>query len=262
MKRRIQLVITGLIACAAMSTHAGQYDDVVDYRNLTKDNLPHMQVVIQEAMDRRSTGQMDAQKMKKRVRWSYLLPMVEVRYGKAQHQEYGYGDATIIYEREYDDGRMLIEERTFETQTYQTDQWQPFWHVFAEWELSKLIFSREESYSRYVREQQSFYQQRMLKELVTLYKELKELMDQRVDDEDIMLEIDISAVAVKLDFLTGDYLTLVIRSTIQSAPASGQTADNGNTSSPVAGEGSDELSRLVQSLNNDGGNVFTAKTVQ
>lgn len=240
--------ILGLLACAVWAVQA---DDAVDYRNLTKDNLPHVQVIIQKALDYSSTGRMDSHKMRKKIRWSYLLPMVEVRYGQRELHEYSYGFVTEEYTREYDNGRTFTETKIRSTTTEQIARWQPFWYAYAEWDLGKLVFSREETYSRYIKEQQGYYQQRLVKEVFSLYREVHDLLCQRGDEEDLLLEIDISAAAVKLDFLTGDYIADTIRF---SAPKPVAVAP--------AAEGDEEITHFVQTLNRDGGNLFSAKAIQ
>lgn len=263
MKKEMKWIWIGL-ALSAQTILAGSYDDVADYRNLTVENLPHMQVLVQEAIDHTTSGRMDVSKMKKRIRWSSLLPIVEVRYGQNETQQYEYGNVTLQDKRNWpyatNTGNTydMTGERTYNTQRGQTSKWQPFWNVTLQWELSKFFFSHDRTYSRYIKEQQMYYQQRVVKEVIKLYQELERLIGLRGADEDIMLEIDISAVAVKLDFISGDYLSSVIRTTTVMEHADAAIA--GKSGPMELTQESEEMSKFVHELNADAA-AFEARVV-
>jgi hypothetical protein len=218
-KWKILLLTAGL--SAALQGRADD-DAIADYRNLTTDNLPHIQAVIQEAINRSATGQLDAMKLRKKLRISYLLPEISMRYGQTEYSQSEYGVIDEIESRDYYDDLTPTGNYDATTQTSarlgEEAKWQPYWNVYAQWDLNKLVFSREETYSRYVKEQQAYYQQKLVKEVISLYTELSGLLAQRGSDVDIMLELDITVAAAKLDFLTGDYLSSMVPAPTPVAP--------------------------------------------
>ncbi|MGE4489069.1 MAG: hypothetical protein AB7E95_05955 [Kiritimatiellales bacterium] len=251
---RIQCMQTAILAAGLLLTgtaRAAESDIVADYRSLTVDNLPHIQLVIQEAIDNSTSSQMNVHKMRKKLRLSYWLPTMTVRYGQQDYMQSNYGVVDEEESRTYPDSPSSDYDATTQVsaKTSETTEWQPYWAVYAEWDLSGLIFSREETYARYTKEQQAYYQQRLVKKVIQLYTELKSLLEQRGSQEDLGLEIDISAAAVKLDFLTGDYLSAV-------TPVYTEEPD---PETEAAVDSKETVQQIMESLNGPDGKVFTVQ---
>lgn len=209
MKMRFKMLLLGASLSCALTGHA-ENDTIADYRALTSDGMPHIQAVIQEAINNHSSGRMDIKKLQKKLRASYLLPVLTARYGSTQDSLSQYGVVNETDSRSYNpvsSGKEYDAATQVAAKTGESTEWMPYWFVNAQWDLSKLVFSREETYSRYVKEQEAYYQQKLVKEVIKIYTELNELLIQRTSQLDVMLELDITVEAAKLDFLTGDYIS-------------------------------------------------------
>jgi hypothetical protein len=190
--------ISAVLSFTCLS-HAKDGVSPQDYLALTKENLPHVQVVIQAALNASNIEDTSLSEMKKQARLSALLPRLRLR------MDYD-PNAIDLYEyeanaRQYDNGNTH-------------DRWERLGNTddrlgyggFVEWDLSALIWEEDDHLLAYQYAAQGGLKRRRIVEVTQRYMALEQLLP---NDSSGSIEMsDIEAVldnAIYLDQVT-DYL--------------------------------------------------------
>ena len=202
-------IAAGLWAVAVADQNGAQ---TADYLKLTRKNLPHVQVLIQEALDNMDILPDDLNSRKKRARLSALLPKIRVT-GSLQEDavpEYGMVNDFIMMERQYDNGNDLESSIDRHGLTGEYDD-RLVYGASVQWDLRNLIWSSPETQQAQQAARRSSSRRRRITEVSARYFALAAVLPDDssgdVDDSDIGTVIE---QALYLDRISGDYLSRIL----------------------------------------------------
>jgi hypothetical protein len=187
------------------------------YLALTKENIPHIQVVIQAALDASDVEEVSLSEMKKQARRSALLPRLRLRadYDPNAIDVYEYGANA----RQYADGSTW-------------DRWDRVGNTedrlsyggFVEWDLSALLWEWEDHNMAYQYAAQGGLKRRRIVEVSRRYTSLKNLLPD--DSSGSVKKSDLEAVlnhAVYLDTITNHLLSdTLVRLKVEAGSTDGR----------------------------------------
>lgn len=203
-------VVIGLAGCLIGSAGAKEYSKV-DYMKLTRKSVPHMQVLVQGALD--NTGiEVNSTKMTKAIRRGAFLPDLTLRTayqpeGLAEYEQLTYqaSERRTLPSEDLESSRNVTEHK----QTGFTDRMD--WGVTLEWDLTQLIHSNEERSLSARRVQWASLQRRRTVDVAKRYALLMGALpaeeDQAADPAKMAVILE---NAIMLDVWTGGMLTQVL----------------------------------------------------
>ncbi len=209
-----QLMLLGLYFMGTGVAGAREYPKV-DYMKLTRQSIPHMQVLVQGALDNMGIG-MNSTAMTKTIRRGALLPDFTVR--AAYHP-----DGLAEYERlNYESSRRSDSNNPNNPANIQTiDEYKQTgftsrsdWAVTLEWNLTHLIHSQKERSLSARRVQMASLQRRRIVDVAKRYALLMGAFPaDKNEAADPAKMASILENAVILDVWTGGMLTRVLERT-------------------------------------------------
>jgi hypothetical protein len=192
-------------------------DNDMDFSHLTSDNLPHIQVIIQRALDSAVGVDGSAMKERRRIRRSFWLPYVKAT-GRMYYEHDGdySGRADYESERYYLNPDRGPDYYKYEKVAYEDGEyghWEPYFEVYAQWSFDRLFYDTDELNMARRHAYSSQSKARLIQTVRKLYVELSGLLKEKGDEilqktDPLAFRIDVAAS--QLDWMTDFYLTDVV----------------------------------------------------
>jgi len=204
-------IATGFLAVAVADQNGAQ---TADYLKLTRENLPHVQVLIQEALDNMDILPDDLISQKKRTRNSALLPKIRLMGSLTRDAvpEYGTVNDFSTMERRFEDNNVVSLQQDIDRYGLNGEYDDRFFYgVSAQWDLGNLIWGAPENLQAQQTARKSSSRRRRITEVSARYFALAAVLPDdssgEVDDSDVTTVIE---QALYLDRISGNYLSRML----------------------------------------------------